>query len=279
MAKRKSKKERGLRDQRKWEQEDQQLRSIRKKERALKELFSVKGLNLPFYDLLDSYEAEFAKVCEEAKLNHPSLMGVHEVSDEIFYATYEAQWESLGYSHLEQIFFEFDKKYEDYVHQRTKKKGATLEGHAVAFLDAAGELNTVILMRASLKGAFQHKEFKYALKLAALCHEIGHVDDFEKRINFDIEGRKADIIEAEVYAHLAAFEQMARKSYRLSYNTLLASLSSSKDSRGYLGEVIRRVLERLPQHEVVDWNESLDNISAEEYNRLKPSTRQALSDR
>ena len=95
----------------------------------------MKGCNLPFYDYLDSYSDEFRRIIETALIQHPSLLGVHEVADDLFYASYEEQWKELGYDHLEQVFFSFDDEYEDYLQRHTSKNSATLEGCATAFLD------------------------------------------------------------------------------------------------------------------------------------------------
>ena len=264
--------------QRRWEKEDKTIQGMHNNASALKEFLHAEGCRLPFYDWIDSYVAEFQRIAEQAKVDFPSLLGVHEVDDDLFYASNEEQWKTLGYDHLEQVFFELGEDCEDYGKRHKQKSNeTTLEGSATAFVTTDGELRTTILIRQSLKSNFEHRELKYAVKIASLCHEIGHVKDFERGVNFDFENRTADAIEAEVFAHLSAFEQMAHASYRMSYVTLYDSLEGAIADPGYLGKVVNKVFERLPERNLKDWQGHLSDISSETLAKLRPSARDKLA--
>ena len=62
----------------------------------------------------------------------------------------------------------------------------------------------------------------------------------------------------------------------MSYVTLTDSLAAYKDDPGYLGKVVHRVFERLPNRQLEDWNEHLSDITPEVLDKVKPSTRDKL---
>ena len=235
--------------QRQWETEDKTIRSFRAKAPYMKALLRGRGCVLPFYDYLDSYADEFHRIADAAKAEHPSLLGVHEV-DDIIFAENEKNWSRLGYGDLQQIFFNLVDDVPDY---GTESLDANLRGSMSAFLDKDGNLRSVILISQSVKATVQHRDLKYALKIAALLHEIGHVQDLEQGCNFNVPAKRLRVIEAEVVAHLFALEQMAKRYLVKSFQMLADGLRDAIPKGGYVSNVAERVLERLPSYQMVDW--------------------------
>ena len=237
------------RRQRQWEEEDKTIRDLRAKAPYIKMILRRRGCVLPFYDYLDSYPDEFQRIATAAKNEHPSLIGIHEVDDHIF-ATSEKCWSQLGCGDLQQVFFNIEGDLSDY---GAASPDANLCGSMSAFLDSAQNVRSIILIRQTVKGTVQHRELKYALKLASLLHEIGHVQDLERGLHFDVPTRRFDVIEAEVFAHLFALEQMAQRNLHQSFNMLADGLRDTIPKGGYGAEVAQKVLERLPAHQLIDW--------------------------
>jgi hypothetical protein len=221
------------------------LKDIRASARFWKAYMRNRGCDLPFYDFLDSYEDEFNRITTEAMNTYPSLLGIHEVDEPVYR---KRDWSALGYGHP--IDLTWTNEVGDYDAYNSK---ANLCGVATIFEGEDGRYRTAIMIRRAVKNKFEHKEFKYVTKIAALCHEIGHVHDIENEINFDLKARTADIIEAEVFANLFALKMMAERQLNMSYRQLFDAFPIAMRNGGYLAEVCRRVLERNPQHELVDW--------------------------
>lgn len=239
--------------QRKWHREDESIKNFRAKAPHVKALLRDRGCNLPFYDYLDSYEDEFKRTVTAAMASHPSLLGVHEVDDDC-YADTEHDWSKFGYNDLTQILFSIGNDVVDY---GAKSLDANLSGSMSAFHDSNGNLRSVILMKQSIRTTCQHRDLKYAVKLAALNHEIGHVEDLERGINFNVSMSQVDIIEAEVFAHLYALNRLAKRSLVQSFNMLSDALRLAVSADGYLGEVATKVVNRLPVYDLTDWNSVL----------------------
>lgn len=257
MAKKKSKeKKRRERDRihRKWREEDQTLLEFQRKAPRIKAHLRKRGLNLPFYDYLDSYPAEFKRIAEYAKATYPSLLAVHEVEPEIF-SNLEGHWDALGCGNLKQVFFTIDESVADY---GRRNLDANLNGATIAFLDEEGKTRTVICINKVAKCSFVHEHWQYALKIAGLCHEIGHVHDLENGTNFNVATRTLNVIEAEAFAHLFALELMAKRNLQQSFNMLADALRDAVGAGGYLGQVGTAVMERMPEYKFVDWQSMLD---------------------
>jgi hypothetical protein len=90
------------------------------------------------------------------------------------------------------------------------------------------------------------------MKLMTLIHELGHVQDMERSINFDHVAKRCDMIEAEVYAHLYSLERMARMNYSQCFDMLMDALKRAVGGDGYLSEVATLVLQRAPTYRLVD---------------------------
>lgn len=161
--------------QKKWDEENALVLDFRRKAPVYKTVLRHRGCNLRFYDHLDSYADEFSKSVQDAMSDYPSLLGVHEVSDKVFF---EEDLGSLGYSHL--IKAELTIGEENY---NSKNRDAVFCGAVFPLRDGDGRLRHVILIRQSVNVPVEHRETKYQIKLASLWHEVGHLHDFAHEIN------------------------------------------------------------------------------------------------
>jgi hypothetical protein len=95
----------------------------------------------------------------------------------------------------------------------------------IAFKDEQGNLRTIIFIRKSI-GSQSNPLVKYALKIVALLHEIGHVKDWEQGINFNAEENKRSIIDVEVFAHKYALNALLEGDYKESLKMYLNGLEN-----------------------------------------------------
>lgn len=239
--------------QRRWDSQNESVKKFHAARPHVKKLLRTWGCNLPFYDYLDSYVEEFEQISKMARQRYPTLRAIHEAEDSTYFSK---DWSKNGYGGLKLLPINFDEQYKgDY---GLSRNDANLCGCTAIFHDVEGRLSTGIMIRQAVKGLL-HQELKYGTKIVALLHEIGHVHDIENGINFCIEGDaiNADIIEAEVFANLYALEKLAERQLRQSYLLTVDAIQTHAKETGYLAEVCRRVLDRLPSHNLVDWQESL----------------------
>lgn len=239
-------------DQRQWESEDATIKSHRRKAPYMKAILRSRGCVLPFYDFLDSYEAEFNKLVAEFQMNHPSLFGILEVDGNELDTR---DWERYGISsEWKQVFYTCEDDSTDTYGQGDKS--ANVNGHTITFKNPEGEIRTLVRLQRQMKMRFQHKEFKYVFKIAALLHEIGHVIDIEQRINFDPITETARIIDAEVFANRYAFTECKKRGYRQSLSNFRASLESYIGGSDYRAEVAQKALDGSPdESDMVDWGD------------------------
>lgn len=256
---------------RKWEASERSFTEMHKKGPHIKLIMQHRGYRFPFYDYFDSYVLEFEKVVAKAKAEFKSLYDVIEVDDGTYYSDDPLQLVPAGWR---QIIWDLD---DEAVGYGTHKDGSNLNGFTSAFLTESGQLKTLVVIRKSVPSDDPHREFKYAIKLTALLHELGHVLDMEQETNIQHAEKKADIIEAEVFAHLYALERMAKQNYYQSYGLLTSGLKNCLKKNDYGREVARRVFERMPQYELVDTTSiSLGEPTPEELVLLGPIGRRVL---
>jgi hypothetical protein len=220
----------------------------------VKEILHANGCDLPFYDFLDSYAEEFERTITEAKRTCPSLAGVHEVEDSVYR---RPDWSALGHGDLQPMKLKTDDEIGDYTSHSGFGK-ANLCGLMTMFRDPSGALKTVVFVRKTLKD-FEHKENKYAMKIIALHHEIGHVHDIEHGLNFDLQNGRVNVLDAEVYANRYALDQLADRQLVQGYAMLADALRKASTQADFLGEVARKVLQDLPEHKLVAWQDYMPN--------------------
>ena len=85
MAKSARDKKREARDKQ-WLREDGQVKEFQRKAPYIKKIFRARGFHLPFYDYYDSYVAEFERISVEAKAKYPTLVGIFEADDAVYFS-------------------------------------------------------------------------------------------------------------------------------------------------------------------------------------------------
>lgn len=237
----------------------------------LKRVLRRRGVILPFYEFYDSYADEYAKVVAQAQREFPSLLGVFEVPDDVYYST-DKSHHPPG---LEHIVWTCPGDANGY--GLARDGDSNVNGFVDAFHSSTGELKTRIILRQSVPNTKPHREFKCAFKLMALLHEMGHVHDIENRLNFDHTTRQCDMIEAEVYAQLYSFERMAHSNYRTCFEMLTDALNKYVNDTDYRGQVARLTLERMPKYNLVDViSIPLEPVTSDDWQALGPDGRRAL---
>lgn len=217
---------------------------------AIKDWCRKNGINLPFYEFYDSYYDEFQHIARQAMQSYPSLIAVTEVDD----LAYFSQDRSAFSGGLTQIFWESEGVADGYAEQ---DRNVNINGLANGFKTADGALKTLVLIRRDVPGTKPHREFKYVLKVIALLHELGHIEDMEKEVNFDHKAKRFNMIEAEVYAHLYSLRRMAEWNYYHAYQMVVTGLREYAKGTTYLRDVSRITLDRLPAFHIVNLQEAI----------------------
>jgi len=213
----------------------------------IKRLYRQRGINLPFYDSYDSYFEEFGKVVAQAKQQLPSLLGIFEVEDAEYYESDRSRF-APG---MQQIFWRSEAEHSGY---GTARDESNINGYTNAFHAGEGQVKTLVIIRKTVPKSKPQREYRYVLKLISLLHELGHVHDIERQVNFNHAAKTCDIIEAEVFAHVYSLQRMAERNYYQCFNLLTDTLRKCTTDTSYLGEVAKLTLERMPDHKLIDIN-------------------------
>lgn len=146
------------------------------------------------------YGEYLRRIAEEAKRDFQSLCVVRtfdpsKISDVDFLARHFPEWKLVGFE--------------------TTTEGAIREtigdgGSMVVMEDKRGERHAVILLR--MRRDAHEQSWIDFINVAFLFHELGHVDDFEKGINFKVGHR--DTEGSELYAHTFACRQLRERGFR-----------------------------------------------------------------
>ena len=219
------------------EQYNATLAVFRRKAPVIKRFLKQQGHEQKFYDYLDSYIDAFRREASGALQRFPSLLGVHEVDDRDYYAADDGGLAGkLGYLGLTLIRFKTTDVDDDYLAEDRK---SNVNGVTMAFRDQAGTLRTLVLIRKIVPNVLV-TDIKYAFKLVALFHELGHVADWETGINL----RDGDvaILDAEVYAHEYAMRRLMESDYRQALGTYLSALEKLTAGGDYRKAVADRLI-------------------------------------
>lgn len=213
------------------------LDDFRRKAPMIKRFLKQQGHEHRFYDFLDSYIDAFQREAGNAVKQFSSLLGVREVDDGQYYGGHDGTFAaSLGYTGLTQVFVKTTDVGDEYLAEDRK---SNVNGATVAFRDSVGSLRTLVMIRKTVPNVAV-TEFKYAFKLIALFHELGHVGDWENAIN--LKDGDVAILEAEVYAHQYAMRRLLEGDYRQALSTYLSSLEELTKGDGYRKNVAARLV-------------------------------------
>jgi hypothetical protein len=231
-----------------WKAEKGQIERFRRLAPAMKTALREKGCDLPFYDMLDSFEDEFKKLAMWSKEQIPTIhevyeVGIKDIGGPAQQPSLPADWQRIKLNCEEDIGRSYT----------AEDPNATLRGGVTWFRDANGGTHAVIEVLRSPPCQWLYKEHKYAFKLPILLHEIGHVKDSEQRINIDLDANKVDVIEAEVFAHIFALSECFQRAYYMSGTMWSDSLAGYKNATDYRGEVARRVIARFQRPTYKAW--------------------------
>lgn len=237
--------------------ERRSVEQLRQHASRLKPILRDLGSDLPFYDWLDSYETMFNDLADEGMKRFRSLAGIHEVDGSTFE---ETDWSFFGLEPTDHVQFTFDEQFAGY-----GSKGAdtaNIRGSVSFFRQADGGFQSIILIPRNPRTDIQHRDLRYAMKIATLTHELGHISDTENRLHIDPLARRFDLIEAEAYANCYALDLMANRALRQSYTMLHAAIAGQVDASGYEGEIARRVMHEHGTRDIPDWQEHLEEAFA-----------------
>lgn len=146
------------------------------------------------------YRHELTLAKERAINEHRSLIAVVEYQHDPNHPMSDNEMiDRHGLSHLKHIRFTTTNR------GGHAASGQKIGGHAMFFVNHAKQNCSAILLK-RISGISD--EWGGALNLAVMYHELGHVDDFEKRINL-VPGQPLDVVKAEVYAHNFALAKLS----------------------------------------------------------------------
>jgi len=210
-----------------------------------------------FYPGYDKYKEIFDVLAKEAEEQHPSLIGVFQISDNQFenLDLFVAKKKQL--KRLSRFGFKANEG-KDYIDRKGYGRRAALRGVTIYFRekDDPKSLKTCIAIARNVNRK-ESDERKQGYKIAALLHEIGHVTDAEKNIHIDVENQTIDLIDAEVFAHVYAFEKMAEMELHVPFLLLKSQLQGVLNERDTqlptICTIAERVLAKIPKHEFSDW--------------------------
>ena len=238
LSARQRKKEREEAKRQAYAKTEASLADFRKKSASVKASLKRRGYQQTFYDYLDDYREAFERIARTAQEEHPSLVGVHELDDDDYYSPdTKPVLAKFGCGDLTQIFVTATGVGEEYLQPRRRR---TVTGNTTPLKAKDGSIRTVIFIRRSIE-TLKHPQIKYLLKIPALFHEIGHVDDWERGINMK-EGRVA-MIDAEIYAHEYAFRKLMGGDFRASLESYLAAIEDLRGDKDYGNEIATRLID------------------------------------
>lgn len=164
----------------------------------------------------DAMSAVLARECADAVTRHRTLRHIieypHALGDDESDGGMIRRFGLEGNHHYP---FGGDEAYERQV--------GDLGGWVLFFRDPQGEDFSVVFLR---HPADVPPPVVALFNVAVLFHELGHVDDFERRANL-VPGRPMNVEEAEYYANAYAFYQLFERRHFLSLAAWMASLEGS----------------------------------------------------
>lgn len=254
MAK-KDKEKRRLQKTEQWRTKKKELGEIWKNGEKVKPFLRLAGCDLPFFELLDSYESLYRRIEDEARKSFDTLVGIHEVDR---YQYLKTNWERLGYGGWEQLTFIIDDEFASYGKAMGSKDPANIVGSCTYFKHPDGGFRTVVLVQHPKLKTVYARDTKYGFKLATLFHELGHVLDAEQGLNLCPVEKRFDLVHGEIFANCYALERLAENHLRLIYDIMYEALEEMAGCDDFRGRIGQGVIEQHPRRKIVDWNDYME---------------------
>lgn len=152
---------------------------------------------------------------------------IHFVSDEIFEKNENEKLLSVGLDSYEPIYFSVEgSNYPETTGAQpfSKREGATICVKKDLKIDQVIFLKNHVQKELDVPIELQ-SDWRSMVQLCALLHELGHVVDMQKSINFSLsETPSVKLIEAEAYAHTYALNYLNNLGASIARDTLSGSL-------------------------------------------------------
>ncbi len=167
------------------------------------------------------------KLLEELLISRNGLEvdSIHFVSDEIYHKDEKEKLIAIGKGTFEPIRFSI--KGLQYPEGMGTKSSCNMRGANICYRNGLAIVNVILLPYEK----FPQTDVNSMLQLCALLHELGHVEDMQKEINFSfLEIPTVRLVEAEVYAHIYTLNHLKRMGAIDARNIVASALYKYKDS-------------------------------------------------
>lgn len=166
--------------------------------------------------------------------NGIEVNSIHFVSDEIFEKKEKEKLISVGLELYEPVYFSAQGP--QYPEKTGLQSLSNMRGATICIRNGS-KINQVIFLQKEVRKeinihAEYQNDFKSMLQLCALLHELGHVEDMQKTINFSFDRvPTVKLIEAEAYAHIYTLNYLNRLGATIARNTLADALYKFNQSK------------------------------------------------
>lgn len=105
-------------------------------------------------------------------------------------------------------------------------------------------INQVILLKDEINPPMDNQDdWKAMVQLCTLLHELGHVEDMQKSINYSFTGiPTVKLLESEAYAHSYALNNLNRLGATIARNTLADALCKLNQSKRYFDKNLYKLI-------------------------------------
>ncbi len=182
---------------------------------------------------------------------------IHFVSDEIFEKEENEQLLFVGLESYEPIYFSV--KGLNYSEKNGLQSFSKMRGATICVKNDLN-IDQVIFLQKEVRKALNipiesQNDWKSMVQLCALLHELGHVEDMQKTINFSLsEAPTVKLIEAEAYAHTYTLNYLNRIGATSARDTLAGALYKLIQSkRKFEKSLIQQVFKSIGKGRIKKW--------------------------
>ena len=189
--------------------------------------------------------------------NGIQINSVHFVSDEMFEKDENEILRFIGLSSYDPIFFSNEGlDYPETPHScpSLKRHGATICVKKNSKIDYLIFLKNHVQKESEIPIELQ-SDWRAMVQLIALLHELGHVEDMQKSINFSFfEKPTVKLVEAEAYAYTYALNHLNNFGASIARDTLSASLYKFDNSEfEFEKRLIRLIFQSIGKDRLYKW--------------------------